>query len=113
MDIFSTQSQSSSKLIESQFTTILGNSSKYYWFSPTLLNNSESVIHSAVVNHTVPSPGYLFATLTASNATDPSANNTGTGSTTSSSPGGTGSNGGSTNTSLAMWAILVTLLLMS
>ncbi|TBU61608.1 hypothetical protein BD310DRAFT_956809 [Dichomitus squalens] len=103
MDIFATQSLSSSSLIENQFTTILGNSSsKYYWFSPTLLNSSQNVIESAIANHAVPSAGYLFATLTASNATDPSANTTGTGSTTTSSDGSNNSSGGSTNTSLAM-----------
>ncbi|KAI1795737.1 hypothetical protein LXA43DRAFT_735012 [Ganoderma leucocontextum] len=102
MDIFATQSLSSSKLIESQFNTILGNSSsKYYWFSPTLLNDSNHDIEYAIANRTVPAPGYLFATLTASNATD-SSNNTGTGSPPSNGDGGSSPPGGNTNTSLAM-----------
>ena len=59
------------RLIESQFNTILGNSSsKYYWFSPSLLNDSQHDIQYAIANRSVPSPGFLFATLTASNATD-------------------------------------------
>lgn len=96
------------RLIESQFTTILGNSSsKYYWFSPSLLNDSQHDIQYAIANHSVPAPGYLFATLTASNATDPSSNNTGTGSTPRNGNGGSNPANGNTNTSLAMWAILL------
>ena len=95
------------RLIESQFNTILGNSSsKYYWFSPSLLNDSQHDIQYAIANRSVPSPGFLFATLTASNATDPSANNTGTGTSTRSGDGGSTPSGGNTNTSLAMWALL-------
>ena len=58
-------------------------------------------------DHSVPAPGYLFATLTASNATDPSSNNTGTGSTPRNGNGGSNPANGNTNTSLAMWAILL------
>ncbi|PIL35805.1 hypothetical protein GSI_01465 [Ganoderma sinense ZZ0214-1] len=103
MDIFATQSLSSSKLIESQFDTILGNSSsKYYWFSPSLLNDSQHDIQYAIANNSVPNRGYLFATLTASNATDPSANNTGSSTSPHSGDGGSTPAGGNTNTSLAM-----------
>ncbi|KAI0762124.1 hypothetical protein BD413DRAFT_217414 [Trametes elegans] len=100
MDIFATQSLPSSQLIEDQFHANEGNSSKYYWYSPTLLNSSADVIHTAVVNHSVPKPGYLFATLAAWNATD---NSTDTGSTSSVAGGDSGGNQGkNTNTSLAM-----------
>lgn len=105
MDIFATQSLSSSNLIESQFNAI---SSKYYWYSPSLLNDSASVIQTAIVNHTVPETSYLFATLTASNATDTSGSS-GSGSTTTGtdSSGDSNPGGGNTNTSLAMWALLL------
>ena len=94
------------RLIESQFNNIIGNSSssKYYWFSPSLLNDSASDIQTAVSNHTVPKAGYLFATLIASNATDPATNNTNSGSVPSSNQGGDSNpqGGSGTNTSLAM-----------
>ncbi|KAI0779339.1 hypothetical protein C8Q74DRAFT_1446931 [Fomes fomentarius] len=103
MDIFATQSLSASKLIEGQFTTILGSSSKYYWFSPSLLNDSSHDIQYSIVNRTVPETGYLFATLKASNATDPN-NGTTIGGTTPSAEGTQGGSNpqNSTNTSLAM-----------
>ncbi len=103
MDIFATQSLSASKLIEGQFTTILGSSSKYYWFSPSLLNDSSNDIQYSIVNRTVPETGYLFATLKASNATDPN-NGTTIGGTTPSAEGTQGGSNppNSTNTSLAM-----------
>ncbi|RPD54743.1 hypothetical protein L227DRAFT_511251 [Lentinus tigrinus ALCF2SS1-6] len=103
MDIFATQSLSSSNIIESQFTNVLGNSSKYYWFSPSLLNDSASGIETAIVNNTIRNTGYLFATLTASNATD-NTNSSSTGTTTSTDGDGGGSDQSnqSTNTSLAM-----------
>ena len=108
MDIFATQSLSSSRIIESQFTNVLGNSSKYYWYSPSLLNDSASGIESAIVNNTIGNgTGYLFATLTASNATD-SSNSSSTGTTTSDNGGGNGSGQNqSTNTSLAMLAVFL------
>ena len=107
MDIFATQSLSSSRIIESQFTNVLGNSSKYYWYSPSLLNDSASGIEKAIVNNTIGNTSYLFATLTPSNATD-SSNSSSTG--TTSSDDGSGGGGGqsqNTNTSLAMLAILL------
>ena len=85
-------------MIESEFDAVLGNSSKYYWFSASLLNDSATDIAAAINKSTVSEPGYLFATLTASNATV--SNSTGTGNTTASSGGGPGQ--GSQNTSLAM-----------
>lgn len=49
-------------------------------------------------------PGYIFATLTAYNATGaPDTDTTGNGSDTSGQGGGSGGGGGSTNTGLAMW----------
>ncbi|KAI0645948.1 hypothetical protein C8Q79DRAFT_910210 [Trametes meyenii] len=100
MDIFATQSLTSSQLIEDQFHLSEGNSSKYYWYSPSLLNSSADIIQTAVVNHTMPKPGYLFATLTAWNATD---NSTDTGTTSSVDSGsGAGPQNHDNNTSLAM-----------
>ncbi|TFK89078.1 hypothetical protein K466DRAFT_519611 [Polyporus arcularius HHB13444] len=100
MDIFATQSLTSSKIIESQFSNVLGNSSKYYWYSPSLLNDSVSGIENAIINGTIGNTGYLFATLTASNATDNST--TGTTIASDGGGGGSGGDGQSTNTSLAM-----------
>ncbi|KAI8993874.1 hypothetical protein BD414DRAFT_480700 [Trametes punicea] len=100
MDIFSTKSLTMSQIIEDEFHANDGSSSKYYWYSPTLLNSSASAIAAAMTSHSVTEPGYIFATLTAWNATD---NSTDTGSTTSVDGGaGGGSEGKSTNTSLAM-----------
>ena len=92
-------------MIEGEFDSILGNSSKYYWFSASMLNDSASDINTAIKKGNVPEPGYLFATLVASNATD-SNNSTDSGSTTSSSDSGTSPNPGNTNTSLAMYVLL-------
>ncbi|KAI9067434.1 hypothetical protein FKP32DRAFT_1620782 [Trametes sanguinea] len=101
MDIFSTKSLTISQMIEDEFQVSEGNSSKYYWYSPTLLNDSASVIETAAEKGSLSKPGYIFATLTAWNAT---ANSTGSGTTTS--VDGDGGSGGdpnkSTNTSLAM-----------
>ncbi|EIW63620.1 uncharacterized protein TRAVEDRAFT_112619 [Trametes versicolor FP-101664 SS1] len=98
MDIFATQNLTSSQLIEDQFEN---SSSKYYWFSASTLNDSSAVIQTAIVNHTMPQAGYLFATLAAWNATD---NSTATGTATSTDGGQTGTGGPdkNTNTSLAM-----------
>ncbi|KAI0767832.1 hypothetical protein C8Q74DRAFT_1282769 [Fomes fomentarius] len=63
-DVFVTLSLPSSELIEGQFTTVLGNASRYYDFNPVLLNDSQSQIVYSIVNGTVPGAGYLFATLT-------------------------------------------------
>ncbi|KAI0744233.1 hypothetical protein C8Q80DRAFT_1106453 [Daedaleopsis nitida] len=105
MDIFATQSLSVSTLIESEFTQILGNNSKYYWYSPSLLNDSAQEIQTAIVDHTVPGKeqgqGFLFATLTASNATDPATEGDPIPSTNDGGSGGT-NNQPSPNTSLAM-----------
>ncbi|KAI0630111.1 hypothetical protein C8Q77DRAFT_1136492 [Trametes polyzona] len=97
MDIFATQTLPSSQLIEDRFEN---SSSKYYWYSSTLLNSSADAIKSVIDNHTMPSPGYVFATLTAWNATDNSTD-TGTASTVGAGAGG-GSPGKNNNTSLAM-----------
>ncbi|KAI0355724.1 hypothetical protein OH77DRAFT_1454268 [Trametes cingulata] len=100
MDIFATQSLSSSQLIEGQFHINESNTSKYYWYSPSVLNSSAEIIQNAQSTNSMNQPGYLFATLTAWNATD---NSTQSGSTNSVNGG---SDGGSpnknTNTSLAM-----------
>ncbi|KAH9892806.1 hypothetical protein C8Q73DRAFT_699539 [Cubamyces lactineus] len=103
MDIFATQSLISSQTIEDQFhanDTIL---SKYYWYSPKLLNESASIIQAAVINGTLKESGYLFAELKAWNATEPT-NTTSTGSdgNVDSEPGAGTQPPKNTNTSLAM-----------
>ena len=104
MDIFATQSLAASNLIETQFDNVLvGDKSRYWWFSPSLLNSSAADIQTAIENNTVPeSTGYLFATLRASNATDPVANGPTDQPTTSSDPSGDSSGPSPANTSLAM-----------
>ncbi|OSD07120.1 hypothetical protein PYCCODRAFT_1442528 [Trametes coccinea BRFM310] len=101
MDIFSTKSLTISQMIEDEFQVSEGNSSKYYWYSPTLLNDSASVIETAAQKGSLSQPGYIFATLTAWNATT---NSTDSGTTTSvdGGGGGGGDENKSTNTSLAM-----------
>ncbi|KAH9848567.1 hypothetical protein C2E23DRAFT_889017 [Lenzites betulinus] len=69
LDIYTTNSLSSSALIENEFLN-LDKSGEYYSFNPAALNASSSTIENVVVNHTVSGPGFMFATLTASNATD-------------------------------------------
>ncbi|OJT05793.1 transmembrane domain- and RING domain-containing protein 4 [Trametes pubescens] len=97
MDIFATQALTSSQLIEDQFEN---SSSKYYWFSASTLNDSSDAIQTAIMNHTMPQTGYLFATLAAWNATD---NSTATGTATSIDGGQSGGpQDKNTNTSLAM-----------
>jgi len=81
-DIFSTQSLNDAKMIESEFARI--NSTQYGNYNPQLLNESYYTINSTLNTGHVAGPGYLFATLTAYNATNSDVN--GTGNTTTQSP---------------------------
>ncbi|KAI9067429.1 hypothetical protein FKP32DRAFT_1673196 [Trametes sanguinea] len=69
IDVFSTESLTISQAIEQEFQGSAGNSSKYYSYNPTLLNDSASVIETAAEKGSLSQPGYIFATLTAWNAT--------------------------------------------
>ncbi|KAF8868934.1 hypothetical protein CPB85DRAFT_1242210 [Mucidula mucida] len=99
-DIFSTQSLTSSHLIEYQFGQIgTGNDSIGGTYDSQRLNDSAAIMNETIQNSYAPEPGFLFATLWAYNATGASNDSTTTG-----SGGGTGDNGqkGSSNTALAM-----------
>lgn len=95
-DIFSTQSVTTSLLIESPFASI--NKAQYGDYNPVLLNASFAVVNSTRNQPYPPAAGYMFATLTAFNATPPGEN------TTTTTNQGAASNGSmkSDNPSLAM-----------
>jgi hypothetical protein len=93
-------------LIEYQFGQFgAKNESIYGSFNTQKLNQSGAAINSTIENNTPLAAGYLFATLTAYNATDPG-DDTGFGNNTNVTS--TGSSGGSPNTGLAM-SVLQTL----
>ncbi|KAI0827253.1 hypothetical protein BC628DRAFT_1368527 [Trametes gibbosa] len=72
LDVYATQSLSSSALIENEFLN-LDNSGVYYSFNPATLNASSSMITNAIANGTVSGPGFMLATLNSSpNASDAS-----------------------------------------
>ncbi len=64
MDVFVSPSNSlpSSELIEGQFSTVLGNASRYSDFDPALLNDSQSQIVCSIAHGTVSEldAGYLL-----------------------------------------------------
>jgi len=68
-DIFSTQSLTTSQLIEDPFSSI--NKLIYGNYNPVLLNQSYSVVNSTMNAGYATNAGYMFATLTAFNATPP------------------------------------------
>ncbi|KAG8987137.1 hypothetical protein FRB90_003566 [Tulasnella sp. 427] len=68
IDIYTTLTKSSARLIESQFQNI--NKSEYYFFNAQQLNDSAAVVHNAIEGNGV-EPGYLIATVKLSNVTDP------------------------------------------
>jgi hypothetical protein len=101
MDIFSTQSLTSATLIEYQFGQFGAmNESIYGSFNAQKLNQSGNVINSTIETNTPLAPGYLFATLTAYNATGPGTNDTDN--NTNTNVTSNGNTGGSPNTGLAM-----------
>lgn len=67
MDIFSTQNLASARVIEGQFEAI--NVSTYGSFDPASLNSSQAVINDTLQAGYPTAPGYLWATLSAYNAT--------------------------------------------
>ncbi|CAA7261605.1 unnamed protein product [Cyclocybe aegerita] len=98
-DIFSTQSSTSSHLIEYQFGQLGGQNESIYDYDSQQLNDSrEDVMRSTSQNYAV-SSGYLLAILQAYNSTGGSSDPVTTG--TSSAPAEPG-NSGSPNTALAM-----------
>lgn len=85
-DIFATQTIVSAHTIENAFTNV--NQTLYSQFNASLLNDSLSSINDSINTGNV-SPGYLFATLTAANATvSQSSSDSDSDSTGSSSSGG-------------------------
>jgi hypothetical protein len=98
MDIFSTQSLASARVIISQFAAI--NINVYGEFNVTTLNASQSAINQTLAAGYPTAPGYMWATLAAANATAPLGINT-SASGNQSSPAQTGG-AGTSRTTLAM-----------
>ncbi|TDL18831.1 hypothetical protein BD410DRAFT_830693 [Rickenella mellea] len=86
IDVFSTKSLPSSRIITSEFLTI--NQTLFGDFNAERLNGSANVINETLATNVVPSSSYMFATLTAAaNITNSTSTNTSTGSTPSRSSG--------------------------
>ncbi|KAA1475179.1 hypothetical protein DENSPDRAFT_841916 [Dentipellis sp. KUC8613] len=101
MDIYSTQSLSSARLIESQFAAI--NITMYGTYDPARLNASQADINNTLQAGYVTAPEYLWATLDAYNSTgDPHISRAQSNNGTGSGGGGGGGGGGSSKTTLAM-----------
>lgn len=98
MDIFSTQSLASVRVILSQFAAI--NISVYGEFNPATLNATQGAVNQTLAAGYPTAPEYMWATLAAYNATGPLGINA-SGSGNQSSPGQTGGTGTS-RTTLAM-----------
>lgn len=98
MDIFSTQSLASARVILSQFAAI--NISVYGEFNVSTLNASQPAINDTLAAGYPTAPGYMWATLAAYNATAPLGINI-SGSGNQSNSGATGG-GGTSKTTLAM-----------
>ncbi|KAL4254244.1 hypothetical protein ABKN59_002875 [Abortiporus biennis] len=97
MDIFATPSLQSSQFIEYEYGAI--NATKFGHYDAALLNSSGAEINSSIANGTVTYKGFMFATLTAFNATANGTTDAPDPTTTSSTDSGGGSG---PNTSLAM-----------
>jgi len=98
MDIFSTQSLASARVILSQFAAI--NISVYGEFNVTTLNASQAAINQTLAAGYPTAPGYMWATLAAYNATGSlGINATGSGNQSNQAPAGAG---GTSKTTLAM-----------
>jgi len=98
VDIFSTQSLASARVILSQFEAI--NINVYGEFNVTTLNTSQTAINQTLAAGYPTAPGYMWATLAAYNATGPLGIN-GSGNGSQSNPAQTGG-GGTSRTTLAM-----------
>ena len=97
MDIYSTQSLASARVILNQFVAI--NISIYGEYNASTLNASQTAINQTLSAGYPTASGYLWATLAAYNATVPLGIN-GSGDTNQNPP--TASGGGSSKTTLAM-----------
>jgi hypothetical protein len=98
MDIFSTQSLASARVILSQFAAI--NISVYGEFNVSTLNASQPAINQTLAAGYPTAPGYMWATLSAYNATGPLGVNV-SGNGNQSNPAPTGG-AGTSKTTLAM-----------
>ena len=98
MDIYSTQSLASARVILSQFEAI--NITVYGEFNTSTLNASQSAINETLSAGYPTAPGYMWATLDAYNATAPLGIN-GSGSGNQSSPT-QNAGAGTSRTTLAM-----------
>ncbi|KAH9957356.1 hypothetical protein BC827DRAFT_712233 [Russula dissimulans] len=98
MDIYSTQSLASARVILNQFEAI--NISVYGEYNASTLNASQPAINATIAAGYPTSPGYLWATLVAYNASGPLGLNS-SGNTTS-PPNSGGGGTGSSKTTLAM-----------
>jgi hypothetical protein len=98
MDIFSTQSLASARVILSQFAAI--NISVYGEFNVSTLNASQPAINQTIAAGYPTAPGYMWATLAAYNATGSLGINA-SGSGNQSSPAQNGG-AGTSRTTLAM-----------
>ncbi|KAG8935443.1 hypothetical protein FRC01_000050 [Tulasnella sp. 417] len=96
LDIYTTITRSSARLIESQFQNI--NKTEYYAFNARQLNDSAQTVFNAVQGNGV-EPGYLIATVKMANVTDP---DNGLGTNGNPSTGSNNSQSKSSNTGLAM-----------
>jgi hypothetical protein len=99
MDIFSTQSLASARVILSQFEAI--NNTVYGEYNPATLNASQAAINVTLVAGYPTSLGYLWATLAAYNATAPLGINA-SGNNDQNAPSGGGGGAASSKTTLAM-----------
>jgi hypothetical protein len=103
-DIFSTQSLTSSHLIEYQFGQLTPQNESLFAYDSQQLNDSASnILQSLNLSHPI-APGYLLAFLRAHNATDPGGDNTDSGESTRST---SATSNDSPNTALAMFVLLV------
>ncbi|KAH8119156.1 hypothetical protein DFH11DRAFT_426005 [Phellopilus nigrolimitatus] len=98
-DIFSTKSLVTARTVENSFTNV--NQTLYGAFNASMLNQTFNAINTSIQTGQVQSANYLFATLTAANATTP--DNGGSNGSGSANPGSTGSS----NTDLAMIVLYV------
>lgn len=99
MDIYSTQSLASARVILNQFDAI--NITIYGEYNATTLNASQAAINQTLDAGYPTAPGYLWATLVAYNATGPTGIN-GSGSGTQNSPSASSTGSGNSKTTLAM-----------
>ena len=99
MDIFSTQSLASARVILNQFETI--NNTVYGEYNPVTLNATQAAINDTLAAGYPTSPGYLWATLAAYNATAPLGINV-SGNNGENTPSGGSSGAPSSKTTLAM-----------